>query len=599
MPGGTGPERSSADKALSLSLEDSRHGEFAGAWFRRPHKLEALGLAAVLIAAGLLRLPALTTFPPGMNQDEAANAWNAWCLLKTGHDQVGQSWPVFCFRALGEYRSALFLYVMMPFQALGGLNVWTMRLPAAIGGLATVLLAWWVGRRLFGPRVGLVTAALLAIDPTHIQMSRLGHEASITPLLTLAPLAVLIWAGFPLVSAGSRPLVGPNRARRPESADSDPRPPSLRRAAIAGLVIGICCYGYPATRLFIPPFLVACVLVTAGAWRRLARSRRGRLSILTLGLGLAVTFGPLAWEHLAHPETMNRRGDATWIWRAGDPAGVRVAKVLGRYSRHFGPDFLYVRGDTYEILWTAGTSFIPLALLPLQIAGLVLLVRRWRDSAAARILIPAILAYPIGDCLNWHASMHGLRSSPGLIPLLMLAALGLVWLAGNLTHARHQAAVVAIAGPLMLHFVTFAHRYMSVRPRDIPVYAGTHGDLLAAHDFLAPRLKRGDLLIISDQDMNQPYVVWLVADHYDPRRWFAEPREVQPYGDWDRYTRFGDTYFVRGRERAALIESLQNNGRTDHVYLAIRRDETAPGAQIGKIAGPDGAPALLVYEAWL
>ena len=89
----------------------------------------------------------------------------------------------------------------MPFQAVGGLNVWTTRLPSAIGGVATVLLAWWVGRRMFGPRVGLVTAALLAIDPTHVQMSRLGHEASITPLLTLVPLAALIWAGFPLFDA--------------------------------------------------------------------------------------------------------------------------------------------------------------------------------------------------------------------------------------------------------------------------------------------------------------------------------------------------------------------------------------------------------------
>ncbi|MBI5865790.1 MAG: hypothetical protein HZB38_15060, partial [Planctomycetes bacterium] len=46
-------------------------------------------LVAILLLAAALRLAGLTTVPPGLNQDEAANAWNAWCLLKSGHDQHG------------------------------------------------------------------------------------------------------------------------------------------------------------------------------------------------------------------------------------------------------------------------------------------------------------------------------------------------------------------------------------------------------------------------------------------------------------------------------------------------------------------------------
>src|SRR5512136_1169370 len=108
----------------------------------------ALLLLILLVAAGL-RIPYLTSAPPGLNQDEAANAWNAWCLLKTGTDQVGTPWPIFYTRAIGDNRSTLFLYLLLPFQALGGLNVWTARLPSAVGGILTVLLLYWITARLF------------------------------------------------------------------------------------------------------------------------------------------------------------------------------------------------------------------------------------------------------------------------------------------------------------------------------------------------------------------------------------------------------------------------------------------------------------------
>ena len=58
------------------------------------------------------------------------------------------------FRALGEHRTPLFLYLLVPFQFVGGLNVWTTRLPNALGGVACVLLTWYLGARWFGRPVG-------------------------------------------------------------------------------------------------------------------------------------------------------------------------------------------------------------------------------------------------------------------------------------------------------------------------------------------------------------------------------------------------------------------------------------------------------------
>src|SRR6478735_5157950 len=77
-------------------------------------------LAAITLVAAFLRLFHFGSSPPGLNQDEAVNAWNAFCLLRTGHDMAGARWPVFYAHAIGDNRTPLFSYALIPFQALGG-----------------------------------------------------------------------------------------------------------------------------------------------------------------------------------------------------------------------------------------------------------------------------------------------------------------------------------------------------------------------------------------------------------------------------------------------------------------------------------------------
>ncbi len=572
-----------------------------------------IGVIAVLLIAGVLRVPELTHSPPGLNQDEAANAWNAYCLLKTGCDQFGARWPIFYMRALGEYRSTLFAYFMLPLQAVGGLNIWTTRLPAAAGGILTVLLMYWVGARLFGRLTGLLAAALLAIDPTHIQLTRWGHEASVGPLLTLLPIAGLLWAGFPL--------------------GDDPPQPRTWRAVFAGLLIGICCYGYPAARLYVPVFLTCAVLVSAGAWWRLLRlpntvPRRegagggfergpenlhptrplrgggaGARSIIGLALGVAVTFGPLVYVHIAEPEKIGRRGQSTWIWSPDDPFPERVRKVVHRYGGHFGPDFLYRYGDVYDIPWANGVGFLPLYLIVCAAVGVGACAPHLRRSRAARLLLLAVVLYPAGDCLSWHYSPNSLRSAVGLWGLILAGALGITRTPAFLMRHRWRATTlalgVALGAALVVQEARFMHKYFVQRRSDWKVYYSSHADLLAACDWLRPRLGDIDAVICTPMEFNQPYLIPLVALSYDAQRWFAEPREWYPDGEWDRWTRYGKFYFARPEERPAILERLKADGDGQRVVFILREREPAPGEPAYRISGPDGKIALVIYDVRL
>lgn len=554
--------------------------------------------------AALLRCVALDDLPPGLHQDEAANAWNAYCLLKTGRDQHGVPWPIFYIRALGENRSALFCYLLLPIQFLGGLNTWTTRLPAALGGVLTVALLYWVGARLFGRNVGLFSAALLTLNPTHIQMSRWGHEASLTPLLTLAPLAALLWARWPLdVAAAIPPPLGRTAARpTPPPMNGPPAAlfrerGALRRGVMAGALAGASCYGYPAVRLYLPLFLAACVLLTWPAWRRATRPFAGA------AIGFALTFGPLAIKHLAEPETIGRRAQMTWVWTARDDWATRAAKVARRYAAHFGTDFLFLRGDMDQSAWTVPFGFLPRYCLPLLLLGAGAAFAGARRAPAARLVLAGALLYPAGDALNWHVSLHALRSSAGLPMLMLLAALGLPSLLRFLLARRMYASVLAALVALSLQFVrdsvAVTRAYLVERPRKQLFYYDMHRDVIAACRWLRPHLDAVDAVVLPADGPGlgyTPYLVPLFEFTPDPEVWLAEPREVVQGERWDRYVRSGKFYFLPPGDWRVLLQRLRSEGAAHRVLLFLRDNDPGPGAPVGEIRDVANETALWIYD---
>jgi hypothetical protein len=244
-------------------------------------------LLFILLLAALLRGVGLTEAPPGLHQDEADNAWNAQCLLKTGKDQAGVSWPVFYTRGLGGHRATLHIYLLLLVQAVGGMSVLTTRLLGAIGGTVAIGLVYFAGKRLFDRETGLVAAALLTLNPWHLQQSRWGHDAALASLFGLLPLVLLLWTGLP---------VGDRRNAAPK----------IPRAALAGAVCGICCYGYHSLRIFIPLTLLGIVLVAPATLWRCLKTSRERWAVIATFVAFSLTFGPLAWQHMAHPEGIAR-----------------------------------------------------------------------------------------------------------------------------------------------------------------------------------------------------------------------------------------------------------------------------------------------------
>ena len=71
------------------------------------------------------------------------------------------------FRA--EPTSPLYYTVMALTERLFGSSVWAIRMPSVVGSLASVAVAWWLGRELFErPGAALLSALLLSLAPINV-----------------------------------------------------------------------------------------------------------------------------------------------------------------------------------------------------------------------------------------------------------------------------------------------------------------------------------------------------------------------------------------------------------------------------------------------
>src|SRR2546421_726722 len=95
----------------------------------------------ILVSGAALYTYRITRNPAGFFIDESSIAYNAHTISQTGRDEFGNSWPLY-FRAFGDYKNPVQVYVLAALFKLTGPSILTARLLGAIAGVAT---AWLLG----------------------------------------------------------------------------------------------------------------------------------------------------------------------------------------------------------------------------------------------------------------------------------------------------------------------------------------------------------------------------------------------------------------------------------------------------------------------
>ncbi|MDY3861982.1 MAG: glycosyltransferase family 39 protein [Ruminococcus sp.] len=137
----------------------------------------------------MVRLIDFPNHPSGLNQDEASIGYDAWSILNYGIDRNGVSYPVHLV-SWGSGQNALYAYLSMPFIALFGLNVFSVRIVNLLFSLLTIIAVFFIIKRFKGFKTAIIGMGIVAVAPWNIMLSRWGLESNLFPgILILA-----IWA---------------------------------------------------------------------------------------------------------------------------------------------------------------------------------------------------------------------------------------------------------------------------------------------------------------------------------------------------------------------------------------------------------------------
>jgi 4-amino-4-deoxy-L-arabinose transferase-like glycosyltransferase len=188
------------------------------------------------------------------------------------------------------------------------------RLPLALAGALSVLLAAWLGRRLFGRTAGLLAAGLLAASPTFIGYNRVAKEDTLLGLFLL--LALLCLCQAKVAADAGRTL-------------------AVRRWEVATAVaVGLLC----ASKYF---FFLALVPALSYAWLRTSGTAfriSGRRWWALLAVALAV-FASVNWNFFL---------PSTWFFLYG--------YTQAKATVHGG---LYYAGHLYRTAQAVGWDGLP------------------------------------------------------------------------------------------------------------------------------------------------------------------------------------------------------------------------------------------------
>src|SRR5438067_1428184 len=131
-------------------------------------------LISIFILAVFLRFYQLSDIPSGLTNDEADIGYDAYSLAKTGHDQWNQFLPISGFIGFGDYRLPLYTYLVVPSVIAFDLSTFAVRFPSALFGAISTLLMYFFASKIFGKKIGLLSAFLFAVSPWSIGLSRIG-----------------------------------------------------------------------------------------------------------------------------------------------------------------------------------------------------------------------------------------------------------------------------------------------------------------------------------------------------------------------------------------------------------------------------------------
>ena len=582
----------------------------------------------LLLAAGF-RFYKLTEVPPSLNWDEVSHGYNAYSILKSGKDEWGKFLPTI-FRAYGDYKLSVYVYLTSLSVGLFGLNAFAVRLPSVLAGLVIVLFTYKLTDEIFsssrkktkrnhkryndryhcsGHQIGLVAAFLVTVEPWSFFLSRGAFEANLAQAFIVAGIYFFL-RGVQAINSHPEFISGSKILKRVQNDKNLP---------LSTILLGLSVWTYNSARVFVPLLLLGLVLIYR---KHLTEFYKKKKTFATGCLLLATFFLLPMFFQLINPAGQARYG---WVAIIDEGAIGQIiearnnsefnstltkliynrptyfaSQFVKNYLSHISGDFLFFKGGSHYQFSVPGHGLLYPINLIFLLVGIFLLLKK-RDKTSLLLLVWFYLA-PIPSSLT-RESPHVLRAITFLPTPMIISAYGLIFLIDKFKKNKLFTTMTYII-VVGLFFINYLSRYFSDYKRNYS-WSWQYGYEQVV-DYVKQNYDGYDKIIITKK-YGEPHEFFLFHWPWDPVKYQSDPNLIRfNQSNWFWVDRFDKFYFVNdwqiveegtgnfefNLESGGVVNCLENK------CLLITSLENAPSEwkQLEVISFLAGKPAFEILE---
>ena len=546
-------------------------------------------LISIVIFGSILRLTFTTVNPPSLNWDEVSHGYNAYSILETGKDEWGVRLPLI-FKAYGDFKLPVYIYITAISEFLLGLNVLAVRLPSILAGITSIIFTFKLVKLLFKNNfLALLSAFLVTIEPWSLFLSRGAFEANL---------------GFALFVIGVYFFL--KGLKNP------------KYLILNSIFFGLSVWTYNSYRIFTPLMSIVLFAVYKNDILTVFKASK-KLSTYYLIL-TAIFFIPMLWQ-LLNPVGQARYGKVALIDEGAigriielrnefnfSPLIERLLfnrpiffldRFTKNYISHFSPKYLFIEGGTHYQFSVPFHGLLYWVNIPFILLGLYSLLKK-RDSAST-LLIYWLLLAPIPSSITREAP-HVLRSIT-LLPIpMILTAYGFLAFTKQLNNKLRLLSLVVyviitlmfLENYLVMYFEEYRANYSwswQYGYKQVVEYSKEH-------------YREYDKIIITKK-YGEPHEFFLFYWTWDPQSYSKDPNLKRFYqSNWYWVDSFDKFYFVndwnipKEERQDFLLESGEKFSCKSQRCLLITSPNNFPKTwnKLKVINFLNGKPAFEIYE---
>jgi 4-amino-4-deoxy-L-arabinose transferase-like glycosyltransferase len=527
-------------------------------------------LPGIILLAFLLRVVALGKLPAGFTPDEASFGYDAYSLLKTGRDQWGHFFPL-VLESFGDFKPPLYAYLAMPSVAIFGLTKFATRLPNALFGTVAVYIVYLLVKEILSrsdklclslhfvslqndrkkdgnqslitnyQSLASMSAALLAISPWHIMLSRGAFEANLTTFLL--PFGVLLFLRSFRKSGAISQNFSKDSPCKARTVFNKYRSFEMGKNLVwSALIFGLNLFSYHSAKLVTPLVVLFLAFVFKKDLLKIKKKYLFRaviIFVLFLGLtGYTITQGAArraqdvsiingALEEQAGDrlEAINSGLNPTTARLIHNKYRVIVRRFVNNYKQYFSFRFLFSNGPaeaTYGMLPGMGVLY-SIELLTL-IGFFIAFVKNKTDKVFQMMVFWLIIA-PIPASLTMGVGYAANRVSIMMPAIQITSAIGFVYIY-ELVKKKYSVRTVdwfklVIGFVVVISFISFTKEYF------------IHSPNKAGQGMLYGRLEAAKWLkenvdgknVVMSRKLSEPHIYVVFANKWDPKEYQAETKK--------------------------------------------------------------------------